>query len=477
MNTLALEVEAALGLVLLDARRSANSRSRSTRNSRPSKTWCTSSRSHGWRSRSSTDSGSSRSSTSRLSRRLRSTPSRCSRRLSPALPLISSTWATTPARSPYWPSHFAAVFGPTPGHAGQVVAGLADQRGEVAVALGRHAVLLGDRGGVHPPDLGHPAHRVEQGHLVVDELEGVAVAGADDHLEALRRRPAWLRVAMTSSASKPSTSTCRMRSASSTSRSSGSWPENSVGVAERPALYSGYSAGPEGLARHVEGHPDVGRRLVAQHVDQHRGEAVDGIRVLAGARREVLDREGEEGPVGQRVSVEEEELHAWQPSHHDRHAPTPPTRTAGDRPDLMAAAAALRAMNPDSLMDRMGIEVLEASPERLVATMPVEGNTQPYGLLHGGASVVLAETLGSIGAALHAGPGQGRRRPRHQRHPPPGGALGPRHRHRHADQPGPHAGLLRGRRHRRRRPAHLHEPDHLPDPGCRAGRLRAPEAR
>ena len=36
--------------------------------------------------------------------------------------------------------------------------------------------------------------------------------------------------------------------------------------------------------------------------------------------------------------------------------------------------------------------------------MPVAGNTQPYGLLHGGASVVLAESLGSIGAALHAGP-------------------------------------------------------------------------
>ena len=77
-----------------------------------------------------------------------------------------------------------------------------------------------------------------------------------------------------------------------------------------------------------------------------------------------------------------------------------------DAPDLMAAADALRAMNPNSLMDRMGIEVLEASTERLVATMPVEGNTQPYGLLHGGASVVLAETLGSIGAALHAGPGK-----------------------------------------------------------------------
>ncbi len=61
-------------------------------------------------------------------------------------------------------------------------------------------------------------------------------------------------------------------------------------------------------------------------------------------------------------------------------------------------------MSAGTLAERMGIELLEVSPQRLVATMPVEGNTQPYGLLHGGASVVLAETLGSIGAALHAGP-------------------------------------------------------------------------
>jgi uncharacterized protein (TIGR00369 family) len=57
-----------------------------------------------------------------------------------------------------------------------------------------------------------------------------------------------------------------------------------------------------------------------------------------------------------------------------------------------------------ALNERMGIRLVEASPERVVATMPVEGNTQPYGLLHGGASVVLAETLGSIGSALHAMP-------------------------------------------------------------------------
>jgi 1,4-dihydroxy-2-naphthoyl-CoA hydrolase len=56
---------------------------------------------------------------------------------------------------------------------------------------------------------------------------------------------------------------------------------------------------------------------------------------------------------------------------------------------------------PGALADRMGVVFTEASAERVVATMPVEGNTQPYGLLHGGASCVLAETLGSIGAALH----------------------------------------------------------------------------
>lgn len=56
-----------------------------------------------------------------------------------------------------------------------------------------------------------------------------------------------------------------------------------------------------------------------------------------------------------------------------------------------------------ALDKKMGIQILEASPSRLVATMPVEGNTQAVGLLHGGANVVLAESLGSIGTALHAG--------------------------------------------------------------------------
>jgi uncharacterized protein (TIGR00369 family) len=58
------------------------------------------------------------------------------------------------------------------------------------------------------------------------------------------------------------------------------------------------------------------------------------------------------------------------------------------------------------LARKLGIEFVEASPNRVVARMPVEGNRQPYGLLHGGASCVLAESLGSVGAVLHAGPGR-----------------------------------------------------------------------
>jgi 1,4-dihydroxy-2-naphthoyl-CoA hydrolase len=56
------------------------------------------------------------------------------------------------------------------------------------------------------------------------------------------------------------------------------------------------------------------------------------------------------------------------------------------------------------LAEKMGIELVELSAERAIATMPVEGNRQPLGLLHGGAYVVLAETLGSIAANVWAFP-------------------------------------------------------------------------
>ncbi len=70
------------------------------------------------------------------------------------------------------------------------------------------------------------------------------------------------------------------------------------------------------------------------------------------------------------------------------------------------ARAWLQTMGTGSLAEKMGIEFLEFSVERAVARMPVEGNTQPVGLLHGGAFVVLGESLGSMAASFYAGEGK-----------------------------------------------------------------------
>jgi uncharacterized protein (TIGR00369 family) len=73
-------------------------------------------------------------------------------------------------------------------------------------------------------------------------------------------------------------------------------------------------------------------------------------------------------------------------------------------PILSDAAKLLAAKRGvGDLAQKMGIEIHELSAERAVATMPVEGNTQPRGLLHGGAYLVLGETLGSFAANVWAG--------------------------------------------------------------------------
>lgn len=59
-----------------------------------------------------------------------------------------------------------------------------------------------------------------------------------------------------------------------------------------------------------------------------------------------------------------------------------------------------------ALGDRLGITLTRASATVAIGTMPVEGNTQPFGLLNGGASLALAETLGSVAANIHAGSGR-----------------------------------------------------------------------
>ncbi len=75
-------------------------------------------------------------------------------------------------------------------------------------------------------------------------------------------------------------------------------------------------------------------------------------------------------------------------------------------PDLAPELIERLGTGGGALARRMGIEFLELSAEYSVATMPVEGNTQVIGLLHGGAHVVLGESLGSISSAIHAGAGR-----------------------------------------------------------------------
>jgi uncharacterized protein (TIGR00369 family) len=60
-----------------------------------------------------------------------------------------------------------------------------------------------------------------------------------------------------------------------------------------------------------------------------------------------------------------------------------------------------------TMVETLGIHFEETTRERVVATMPVDRRTvQPFGILHGGASVALAETVASVGAALNAGEGR-----------------------------------------------------------------------
>lgn len=72
------------------------------------------------------------------------------------------------------------------------------------------------------------------------------------------------------------------------------------------------------------------------------------------------------------------------------------------RSSSTAARAALDSLATRGLADTLGIDVIELTPARVVATMPVDDRTrQPFGILHGGASVALAETVASLGAVMN----------------------------------------------------------------------------
>ncbi len=81
-----------------------------------------------------------------------------------------------------------------------------------------------------------------------------------------------------------------------------------------------------------------------------------------------------------------------------------PAVTWDDRPADALVWAKARGLG--ALAEKMGFEWIEFTAQQCVGRMPVEGNTQPVGLFHGGAYVVLGESLGSMHANWHAGPGR-----------------------------------------------------------------------
>ena len=189
------------------------------------------------------------------------------------------------------------VAGSDPGDPRQVVGGLPHQRRQLGVSMGRDAVLLLDRFRRHPGQIGNAAHGIEHRGVLGDQLEAVTVAGQDQDVhvgrqglghpggdDVVRLEPVLLLVRDVE----------RVQHFLDQGDLAGELGRGGAAV----RLVFGVLRGSEGLPGHVEGDRQMGGLLVAQHVDQHRGEPVDGIGVLAGAGGEVLRRQREERPIG-----------------------------------------------------------------------------------------------------------------------------------------------------------------------------------
>ena len=277
------------------------------RNSRPSRNTARASRSYGARSRSSGPQGSSTSRTISVSRRLSLTASRCSRRFCPALPLTSSARSTSSAKEPNWLIHFAAVFSPTPGMPGRLSDGSPRSAAKSGYCAGVRPYFSSTFSGVKRVSSETPLVGYSTVTWSVTSWKASRSPVTIETSKPCARRPASASVAITSSASKPSTANRATCIASSSSPISSTWPLNSSGVLERFALYSGELLGAPGLARDVERHREMRGRLVAQGVREHRREAVDRVGRLPRGGGEVLHGQGEERPVRQGMPVHQEQ--------------------------------------------------------------------------------------------------------------------------------------------------------------------------
>ncbi len=195
---------------------------------------------------------------------------------------------------------------PHPGHRRQVVRRVPAQRGEVRVLRRGETVLGLDLGGGEPGHVTDAAPGHQHRHPLVDELQRVTVAGDDQDLHAQGRALGGKGgddvVGLVTGGGDPGNGEGVAHLVDEADL-----PDEVRGRLGPSRLVLGVLGMPEGRHRKVPGHRDMGGPFVPQHIDQHRGEAVDGVGRLPRRGGEVLDREREERPVGQGVAVEEEQ--------------------------------------------------------------------------------------------------------------------------------------------------------------------------
>ena len=189
----------------------------------------------------------------------------------------------------------------------QIVAGLPHQRRQIWISSrGRKVPLLhGLRR--HPGQIGDALTWIEHGDVVADQLERIAVAGADQHVEAgrlgLGRERADHIVGLEAFLFHVGDVEGLEHLLDQIELTF-----ELVGSRGAVRLVLAVDLRAERMSRDVEGNAEVGRFLVSQHIDQHRGEPEHPIGVLAGLGREVLHRQREEGPIGNRVAVDQHQL-------------------------------------------------------------------------------------------------------------------------------------------------------------------------
>ena len=192
------------------------------------------------------------------------------------------------------------------GDAGQVVAGVAAQGGVVGVLRRRQVVLGLHLAGREAGHLADAALGVEHGDVVVDQLQRVAVAGADQHVHAggggLGGDGGDDVVGL-----EPLDHHRRDAQRVEDLADQRDLAAEVVGGLAAAGLVAGVGLAAERLARHVEGDGHVRGFLVAHQVDQHRGEPEDGVGGLAGRRRHVDLAQRVERAIGQRVPVEQQQ--------------------------------------------------------------------------------------------------------------------------------------------------------------------------